>query len=112
MDRFEQKIDRLIEGQQEQALAIQNMRDIMEKVILEKLTKTTDCLAKLKDRADGNHSDHEIRITKLEGFGWFERAITKLRDNLVSNLLMLIGIGGILYAISLFGKEIIKRIAG
>jgi archaellum component FlaC len=50
------------------------------------------------------------RLAVLESFSWFRKSVNKLRDNLFIYLIQVSIVGGVVYALVHFGKEIVQAV--
>ena len=50
------------------------------------------------------------RLAVLESFSWFRKSVNKLRDNLFIYLIQVSIVGGVVYALVYFGKEIVQAV--
>lgn len=71
------------------------------------LSKTIE---KIAVQLDDFCEDTNNRLIKLEEFKWFRVWVTRLRDNIFKNILMLALGGGVIYMVIRFGDELIKKI--
>lgn len=112
MDRFESKIDILIERQQEQAVAIQKLNDAIGNGIRSDVRRTMkaveDMAATVTEVCKSNEkrfANGETRLKKLEEFAWFRNWMTKFRDKIMVRILAIVfGSGAIIGLIYLVEK--------
>lgn len=114
MDRFEEKIDILIERQQEQAVAIQKLNDAIGNGIRSDVRRTMKAVEEMASKMievcrtnDKRFADGEARLKTLEEFAWFRNWVTGFRDKVMSRILAIVfGIGAMVGIIYLVEKAI------
>jgi hypothetical protein len=110
MDRFESKLDILIEKQQEQAVAIQKLNDSIGNGIRSEVQRTMTAVETLADKIteickinDKKFLNGDLRLKKLEEFAWFRNWVTGFRDKIILKIMTIVfGVGaliGIVYLI-------------
>lgn len=112
MDRFESKIDILIDRQAEQAIAIQKLNDAIGNGIKAEVSRTMkvvelmaekiEAVCKFNDRRFANGDE---RLKKLEEFQWFRTWVTAFRDKIMFKILAIVfGVGALIGAVYLIEK--------
>jgi hypothetical protein len=109
MQRYEDKIDKLIDGQNAQALAIEHLMSQLSNGIRHDLTRTMEGVGALDTRITLLCSTTEARLSALEKFTWFRDWMNRVRDHLLQNLVKLAFIGALVYLVTHFGDQIVKR---
>lgn len=107
MDRFESKIDILIERQQEQAVSIQKLNDAIGNGMRSDIRKTMKSMDELKDVVAQACRNYDEQIRELNDFKWFRDWANRFRNNLVAWVLTFVfGMGAVIGLIYLIEKGI------
>ena len=114
MDRFEDKIDDLIEGQMAQAIAIQALRDTLGNGIQGDLRRTrmgVEALeVQLKEvctKYDAKFDEHDDMLLK---FKWFRDWANGFKDSVIRKVLTITFIGGAVMGLVLLGAYVAGQV--
>lgn len=112
MDRFESKLDLLIEKQMEQAVAIQRLNDSIGNGIRSEVKRTMKVVEEMAERMtemcrlnDKKFLDGDLRLKRLEEFAWFRNWMTSFRDRIMFKVLAVVfGAGAVIGLVYLIEK--------
>ena len=102
-----QKLDGMIVRQiayADTSARIEEKQEQIERIVTNGLSHNVANIAK---RLDIFCEEVKKRLDELEEFQWFQLPITKLRDSIFWYLIKIAAIGGMLYLIIHYGKEVI-----
>ena len=102
-----QKLDGMIVRQiayADTSARIEEKQEQIERIVTNGLSHNVANIAK---RLDIFCEEVKKRLDELEEFKWFRLPITKLRDSIFWYLIKIAAIGGMLYLIIHYGKEVI-----
>ena len=102
-----QKLDGMIVRQiayADTSARIEEKQEAIERIVTNGLSHNVANIAK---RLDIFCEEVKKRLDELEEFQWFRLPITKLRDSIFWYLIKIAAIGGMLYLIIHYGKEVI-----
>jgi hypothetical protein len=104
MDRFEQKLDVLLEGQSQQAIAIQSLKDTIGNGLSGDIRRTRESMEDLQEmvietckKYDRKFEEHDNLIVELNKFDWFRRMANRFRDHIIGKLLLMAVGGGVIF---------------
>jgi hypothetical protein len=100
---------------------VASLRDINHKLdgMIERQIAYADTSARIEEKQKSiekivtNGLSHNVqnivkRLDKLDEFGWFRLPITRLRDSIFWYLFKIAAVGGVLYLIIHYGKEMVQ----
>jgi len=116
MERYERKIDDLLEGQAKQALAIQSLQGIIGNGLTGDMKRTREGVEELTIRMKDICVTYDARIAEndrqLAEFKWFRDWANKFKDGMIRKILTLAFYGGtvigILYLYEKYTKTLLK----
>lgn len=94
MQRFEQKIDDLLKGQVEQALAIRTLQDAMQNGLRGEVKRTMECTENLSREFKDVCERYDVKMKEFDEFHWFRTWANSFKDGLIKKLLTIAFIGG------------------
>jgi hypothetical protein len=110
MDRFEAKIDQLLDGQQAQALSIKTLQDTVQNGLTSDIRITRDSTKKLELKITEICTNYDSKFKEYDEFSWFRKWANRMKNNVVSKILTITFIGGFLVGIMLLGLWISKHL--
>jgi len=102
------KLDGMIERQiayAETSARIEEKQESIERIVTNGLSHNVADIAK---RLDIFCEEVKKRLDELDEFKWFRLPITKLRDSIFWYLVKIAAVGGVLYLIIHYGKEMVQ----
>lgn len=102
------KLDGIIERQiayAETSARIEEKQESIERIVTNGLSHNVANIAK---RLDIFCDEVKKRLDALEEFQWFRLPITRLRDSIFWYLFKIAAVGGVLYLIIHYGKEMVQ----
>lgn len=98
MDRYETKIDDLLQGQSKQALAIQILSDAIGNGLRGDIKRTVEGMEKLGQTLAQVCNVYDVKLLnhekELSEFKWFRDWANKFKDNAIRNVLTIAFLGG------------------
>jgi hypothetical protein len=111
MERYEEKIDDLIKGQNAQSLLVQGLTSDMRQGM--SLIQTMDGrLNDLCSKYDAKLCTHEDKIKEFDKFSWFREWMNKLRTNFFEYIMTIALASALILIATHFGDQIIKKVFG
>ena len=101
MDRFEGKIDQLLEGQSEQAISIKALQDIVQNGLTKDIRMTRDCTKQLEIKFTEICANYDSKFQEYDEFSWFRKWANRMKNNIISKVLTITFIGGFLVGLVL-----------
>ena len=101
------KLDGMIERQiayAETSARIEEKQESIERIVTNGLSHN---VANISKRLDIFCDEVKKRLDELEEFQWFRMPITRLRDSIFWYLFKIAAVGGVLYLIIHYGKEMV-----
>ena len=102
------KLDGMIERQiayAETSARIEEKQESIERIVTNGLSHN---VANISKRLDIFCDEVKKRLDELEEFQWFRLPITRLRDSIFWYLFKIAAVGGVLYLIIYYGKEMVQ----
>jgi hypothetical protein len=102
------KLDGMIDRQiayAETSARIEEKQESIERIVTNGLSHNVANIAK---RMDDFCVEVKRRLDELEEFQWFRLPITRLRDSIFWYLFKIAAVGGVLYLIIHYGKEMVQ----
>ena len=102
------KLDGMIERQiayAETSARIEEKQESIERIVTNGLSHN---VANISKRLDIFCDEVKKRLDELEEFQWFRLPITRLRDSIFWYLFKIAAVGGVLYLIIHYGKEMVQ----
>ena len=102
------KLDGMIERQiayAETSARIEEKQESIERIVTNGLSHN---VANISKRLDIFCDEVKKRLDELEEFQWFRMPITRLRDSIFWYLFKIAAVGGVLYLIIHYGKEMVQ----
>ena len=102
------KLDGMIERQldyAETSARIEEKQESIERIVTNGLSHN---VANISKRMDDFCVEVKRRLDELEEFQWFRLPITRLRDSIFWYLFKIAAVGGVLYLIIHYGKEMVQ----
>ena len=102
------KLDGMIERQIDYAKTsarIEEKQESIERIVTNGLSHN---VANISKRLDIFCDEVKKRLDELEEFQWFRLPITRLRDSIFWYLFKIAAVGGVLYLIIHYGKEMVQ----
>lgn len=102
------KLDGMIERQIDYAKTsarIEEKQESIERIVTNGLSHN---VANISKRLDIFCDEVKKRLDELEEFQWFRLPITRLRDSIFWYLFKIAAVGGVLYLIIYYGKEMVQ----
>ena len=102
------KLDGMIERQIDYAKTsarIEEKQESIERIVTNGLSHN---VANISKRMDDFCVEVKRRLDELEEFQWFRLPITRLRDSIFWYLFKIAAVGGVLYLIIHYGKEMVQ----
>ena len=103
------KLDGMIERQiayAETSARIEEKQESIERIVTNGLSHN---VANISKRLDIFCDEVKKRLDQLEEFQWFRLPITRLRDSIFWYLFKIAAVGGVLYLIIHYGKEMVQE---
>ena len=110
MDRFESKIDQLLEGQTAQALSIKSLQDTVQNGLTSDIRMTRDCTKQLELKLTEICTGYDLKFKEYDEFSWFRKWANRMKNNVISKILTITFIGGFFVGIILFGIWLSKHL--
>jgi hypothetical protein len=115
MNRFEAKIDDLLDGQAQQALSIQALKDTVGNGLTGEIRRTREGVDELSlkikvicNNYDTKIAEHEAQLTE---FRWFRDWANRFRDGLIRRVLTMAFYGGTIIGIIYLYEKYVKNVA-
>lgn len=102
------KLDGMIDRQiayAETSARIEEKQESIERIVTNGLSHN---VANISKRMDDFCVEVKRRLDELEEFQWFRLPITRLRDSIFWYLFKIAAVGGVLYMIIHYGKEMVQ----
>ena len=110
MDRFEAKIDQLLEGQSRQAISIKALQDTVSNGLTTDIKSTHECTKQLEVKLTEVCAQYEARFKEYDDFSWFRKWANRMKNSVVSKILTITFAGGFFIGIILVGLWIAKHL--
>jgi hypothetical protein len=110
MDRFEGKIDQLLEGQSAQALLIKTLQDIVQNGLTSDIRMTRNCTEQLEVKFTQICANYDSKFQEYDEFSWFRKWANRMKNNVISKVLTLTFAGGFLVGVVLLALWMFKHL--
>lgn len=101
MERFENNIDKLLEGQAEQAMAIQRLELAIGNGLRGDIKRTMEEVLSLSKKVTQVCSSYDAKFAihekELSDFKWFREWANKFKDSLIKKFLTMAFVGGMIF---------------
>ena len=97
-----EKLDKIIEGQTQQAIKIQELHSTVHNGLKADTSKTAQCVVSLEARINTVCHDYEEKFKEIDDFRWFRVWANSLRDNAIKKFLTSAFIGGMIISVIFF----------
>ncbi len=94
MDQLEEKIDKLLSGQAEQALAIQSLHSTVSNGLRGEIRRTKECAESLEIAFTGVCKIYDEKFKEFDDFRWFRVWANKTKDGAIAKILTVTATGG------------------
>lgn len=103
LDSIEDKLDLIIDRQLEYSNRITKLETLVTNGLSHNVIE-------IRTKMDVICEEFGERLTELESFSWFRKSVSKLRDNLFIYFIQLSIVGGVVYVLIHFGKDVLDKV--
>ncbi len=103
LESIDEKLDLIIERQLEYSNRITKLETLVTNGLSHNVIE-------IRAKMDIICEEFGKRLTELESFGWFRKSVSKLRDNLFIYFIQLSIVGGVVYVLIHFGKDVLDKV--
>lgn len=94
MDQLEKKIDTLLTGQAQQALALQALHTTINNGLSGEIRRTKECAEKLEAHVEAICVTYDTKFKEFDEFHWFRAWANSVKDGVTAKMLSLTILGG------------------
>ena len=103
LESIEDKLDLIIDRQLEYSNRITKLETLVTNGL-------SNNVIEIRTKMDVICEEFGKRLMELESFSWFRKSVSKLRDNLFIYFIQLSIVGGVVYVLIHFGKDVLDKV--